>query len=75
MKRSYNFIHPVGDRPGRRNGRPRNGTSCAEQDGPQIFIERARRQSALYARDLTGSLFNDPPPGYSALDVKAKTIR
>lgn len=34
----------------------------------KAVIDAERREAALAARSLTGSILGDPPPGYSALD-------
>ena len=69
-RKPFNFIHPPnGDRAGRRPSYSKDGS---HRDGPRIFIDRAIRSAALNARDLTAAVFNDPPPGYSALDVKVR---
>jgi hypothetical protein len=36
------------------------------------LTERSVRAEALHRRDLTASIFGDPPPGYSALDRRAR---
>lgn len=36
----------------------------------EVFKDRERRNNT--PRTLTQSLFNDPPPGYSALDRRTK---
>ena len=38
-------------------------------------IERRNRFAALDRRDLTASVFGDPPPGYSALDKRGSGVR
>jgi hypothetical protein len=38
-------------------------------------IERRKRLAALDRRDLTASVFGDPPPGYSALDQRRQGVR
>lgn len=43
------------------------------QDVPNsVLIEREKRAAA--PRDLTASVFGDPPPGFSALDMKRRGI-
>lgn len=37
---------------------------------PEIEAERLSRLAAADRRDLSASIFGDPPPGYSALDQK-----
>jgi len=35
-------------------------------------IDRSARKQAAMRRDLTGEVFGDPPPGYSALDKRSE---
>jgi hypothetical protein len=39
------------------------------------MAERSARAEASYLRDLTASVFGDPPPGYSALDRRQQGPR
>lgn len=47
--------------------RQRVFTPLLERAPPEVFIERERRR-ATAPRDLTAAFFNDPLPGFSALD-------
>ncbi len=40
----------------------------SERAPSKLFIERAARDAARRNQDITGALFGDPPPGFSALD-------
>ena len=44
----------------------------ASRPTEEMLRERDKRNAAA-ARDLTGSVFGDPPKGYSALDRKGST--
>ena len=61
------YTHILGQRKRRVDGR----TPTAQLRAPDpVFEARERRMLASARRDLTGLIFGDPPPGYSALDEK-----
>jgi hypothetical protein len=58
------------ERAGRSGRRPKDGSDNSVP--ARVLAERLQRQLALAARDLTARICGDPPPGYSALDVKLR---
>jgi hypothetical protein len=54
----------------RDNGPSFNAGGSARKVSAQALALRAARKEAEYARDITASVFGDPPPGFSALDRK-----
>jgi hypothetical protein len=53
-----------------RDNGPSFNAGTSRKASANALAQRAARKEAEYARDITASVFGDPPPGYSALDRK-----